>query len=249
VNVQVGRTAEERLEETTMTTASARLRTTAIHTTLLLVSLAFATTALAVPVSVTSSNLTHCDVLSVPAELHELGLGAGSGGPFPIQEEISASASPASSAICPSDQDPGVNIFMTNLSGADWTEVWYVADPETSISNYDGLVNDQQAFRIDSVGANRPLTFESIAFDDVFQAGETWFFSIDGYVNTNGLSAAAFDSCSPQAGPCTAGLVGLGSVGDLFSSGSIIAVGNPVPEPSTALLIGVGLLSLGLIRR
>jgi hypothetical protein len=124
-----------------------------------------------------------------------------------------------------------------------------VADPETSISNYDGLANDQQAFGIDSVGANRPLIFESVAVDDVFQAGETWIFSIDGYFNTNGLSAAAFGSCSPQAGPCTAGLVGSGSAADLLSSGSIIAVGTPVPEPGTILLAGLGLTWLALLRR
>jgi len=232
-----------------MMTAFAHIRTAASLSTLLLGSLAFATTALAVPVSVTSSDLAHCDVLSVPAELHELGLGASSGGPFPMAEEISASAGLASASICPPDQDPGASISLTNLSGSDWSEVWYVADPETSISNYDGLINGQHAFKIDSVGANRPLTFESMAVDGIFQADETWFFSIDGYSNTNGLSPAAFGSCSPQAGPCTAGLVGSDSVGDVFSSGSIVAVGDPVPEPSTALLVGLGLLGLGLIRR
>ena len=130
-----------------MTTASARLQNTAILSTLLLVGLTFATTALAVPVSVTSSNSNRCDVLSVPEELHELGLGAGSGGPFPAQEEISASGGGTGLTPCkPSDADPVPSgILITNLTGVDWTEVWYVADPETSFSNFDGLVNGQLA--------------------------------------------------------------------------------------------------------
>ena len=35
---------------------------------------------------------------------------------------------------------------MTNTSGIDWIEVWYVSDPETGLGNVDGLVNGEEAF-------------------------------------------------------------------------------------------------------
>ena len=58
--------------------------------------------------------------------------------------------------------------------------LWYVADPETTITNFDGLIGNvglfdaEEAFRIDSVGINRPLVFESLVYNDLFEPGETW---------------------------------------------------------------------------
>jgi hypothetical protein len=91
------------------------------------------------------------------------------------------------------------------------------------------------AFEIDAVGANTPLVSEvggSIA--GVFEPGETWTFIIQDYTNTFGLSAALISS------------IGLPSAG-LASSGSIVAV--PVPEPTPAALVGLGVLGLALARR
>jgi hypothetical protein len=139
---------------------------------------------------------------------------------------------------CPSQDTPGSNILVsiTNLTSRDFSDVWYVADPETSLSNFDQyLVNGEEAFKIDYAGSNVPLVFESMAVDGIFQAGETWEFIIDDYFNTLGLPASAFAS---------AGLVGSLSGGDTISSGSIL-----VPEPGTILLAGLGLAGLALLAR
>ncbi len=211
--------------------------------------LAPALTASAVPVSVDPSNSANCDVLSVPTEVHELGQGSASApsGPFPDQEQILTSLVSPFTNACDFTVDPTTQVAITNLTGSDWEEVWYVADPETSIVNFDGFVNGAQAFKIDSIGLNRPLGFESMNFDGIFEAGETWWFNIDGYFNTLGLPASAFRSCAPLPGPCNTGLVGSFSGGDPDSSGSIIAL--PIPEPGTAVLLASGLAGLAFCGR
>jgi hypothetical protein len=222
--------------------SDSRFQNALLLSSALVVALAIAAPAFAVPVSVTHNNLGNCDILIVPTNLHELGLGAVSGGPFPSNEEITASDVLTGNDACSSSINTLVT--MTNLSGKDWEHVWYVADPETVISNFDGLVNGELAFKIDFVGANSPLVFESLIADGIFQAGETWEFLIDDYLNALGLPASAFGSCAGGS-PCTTGLVGSLSVGDLDSSGSIIVT----PEPTTVLLLAFGLAGLAVHRR
>jgi hypothetical protein len=160
---------------------------------------------------------------------------------FPLEERIDAVATFTDMAACPSDDPemPNALVVMTNVSPTAWSDVWYVADPlsfeslvGTSISNHDGSVGNifspALTFKIDAVGVNKPLVFESIAFDGIFEPGETWHFIIDDYANTAGLSAALFDSI---------GVASL-SAGGPPSSGSIIAV--PVPEPGTFVLLLMG---------
>jgi hypothetical protein len=194
-----------------------------------------ASTALAVPTTVTHVDISNCcDFLSVPTNVDELGAVV-----FPPNETIKASDIFTPIIACPSqpnNQVASVQVSITNLTGRSFAHLWYVADPETTITNKDGLVNGEEAFHIDSTGLNQNLMFESINANGVFEPGEQWDFVIDGYFNTFGLPASQMQSIG----------VGPFSAGDSDSTGSIIAA--PVPEPSTCLLALSSLSSL-LIRR
>jgi hypothetical protein len=206
-------------------TAPARLGTLIGLTSLALL---LAAPALAVPTAVSHVDLPTCDFLAVPPVVDELGDTPA----FPPDERIVAVDFFTGAVACPSTDTPATNslISMTNITSFDFVEVWYVADPETIISNVDGLINGEEAFRIDAVGLNTPLIFESITANGIFEAGETWDFIIDDYFNLLGLAADDFFS------------VGVGVTSPLGpSSGSIIA---RIPEPSTALLAGLGLAIL-----
>lgn len=184
------------------------------------------------------------DPLVVPGRVHELGLNP----PFPVDEWIlSRWEGDTSETSCFDGNDnpmiPNQLVSITNMTNVDWEALWYVADPETSITNFDGWVGNAglgdscQAFRIDSVGINRPLIYESILFDGVFQVGETWTFILQDWQNPLALppASAAFDS------------LGIASISAGFppSTGSIIAV----PEPSSALLLIVGAGALMMRRK
>ena len=125
---------------------------------------------------------------------------------------------------------------MINLSGREWQDLFYVADfGWTDLSNWDGEAEDAdapglpgKAFRIDSVGANSPLFYESIAADGVFQVGESWQFIVQDYTNAFGLGAWEIDS--------------LGFAGASFDpSGSSGSVVQFVPEPSSLLVLVTGI--------
>lgn len=206
---------------------------------LLTLPFALVTPAMALQTTVTYVDLARCDPLAVPKIVDELGLPP----TFPIDEEIAATDITTTIIACPAFDTPLVNVLVTmqNNTGRAFDNVWYVADPETSLSNVDGLVNGEFAFRIDSPksdpgGSNHPLAFESIAANDIFEPLEVWQFIIDDYANANGLPASAFGS-----GPA----VGSFSGNDSVSSGSIVAT----PEPTTALLVAMGLSGLALLRR
>ncbi|MEM8680615.1 MAG: hypothetical protein AAGF97_14805, partial [Planctomycetota bacterium] len=120
-------------------------------------------------------------------------------------------------------------VVMTNLTERSWTDLFYVGDPGTVFSNVDGFadagVNPQLtglAFRIDSEGENRPLVFESMAADNVFQPGEEWRFVVQDYSSPWGPADAFFSVGFADAS--------LNSVGQ--SAASIV---HFVPEPSMTI--------------
>lgn len=197
-----------------------------------------ATPAAAVFLTVDHVNADPCDFLAVPNLVDELGLV----GVFPNDEIIDVIDNFTDQIACPGSFTPlGVPntlVEITNLTPTSFDNLWYVADPETRFSNVDGFVNGEEAFKIDAIGLNQPLVFESGIADGVFSPGETWRFIVDNYSNTNSLPAA--NLISP-------GKVGGLSGGDSASSASIIA--TRVPEPTTCLTAIVGLAAAMTARK
>jgi hypothetical protein len=136
--------------------------------------------------------------------------------PFNFDARIAAPVptTTATSSCAAEDQGGVDNILLsiTNRSGQDFIELYYVANPETTITNFDGLINGNAAFKIDDVGSNTPLVSESITSDNIFEAGETWEIILQDYSNTLGLLASKLASIGIPSGLAN------------YSSGSIIGI-------------------------
>ncbi len=196
--------------------------------------------ALANPVTVRSQEDPRQDSWILPewTDMEELGIG------FPADELIAAREVAWEGHIpCPTDYltNNVVQIEIDNLTGREWTELYYVADPETFLSNVDELVEDQSApgftlaFQIDGGGLNTPLVYESMNQDGIFEVGETWGFVIQDYNNSLALSPALLDSYG----------VAFASQGGPPSSGSIIAI----PEPNVIVMVLMAGGGLVFVRR
>lgn len=197
---------------------------------------------LANPVNVITYPDPRQDTWVLDGEYEELGIN------FPADELILAQeVAWEGHDPCPTDWQgaiwPNAQVQIVNLTGKAWAELYYVADPETFLTNVDELVDDANAptgmgtlsFQIDWGGNNTPLVFESMNQDGIFEVGEIWEFVIQEYNNTLGLSAAALGSFG----------VSYASQGDPISSGSIVAI----PEPSVVALLGISALGLFIRRR
>jgi hypothetical protein len=216
---------------------STRNLTRALFSALLLSALA--TSVSAFPVKVVHVDTPDCDPLFIPQDVHEIGDIA----VFPPNESLFATVLGLSPVIpCPPNDNPSLPEFLVdirNTSGRVWTEVWYVANAETTITNIDGEANDiafpplREAFRIDNGvsdpgGTHLPLVSESMTPDGIWEIGESWQFVLQDYANSLGLPPNAINSL----GVGDASAVGAGGV--VTSSGSIIA--TTIPEPATLLL-------------
>jgi hypothetical protein len=181
----------------------------------------------AVPTPIVHVETPECDPLFIPQLVDEIGFSP----PFPIDERLEATATFTNQPACPMTDNPNIPnalVVMTNLTAPPraFREVWYVKDQETVFSNIDGLAASpglplQHTFKIDTVGVNRPLVFESFVFDGIWAPGETWHFIIQDYGNGLGLPPFLYDS------------IGVPSIVSPPSSGSIIAI--EIPEPGTLL--------------
>jgi hypothetical protein len=212
------------------------MRRQAGHFALTGLMLAIALQAGAVSTAVTAVDTAgDCDPLVVPTTVDELGFAPA----FPVGERLGTFIPTVQRKIACAltDNVPQQNaiVSIVNQQSVAYTDVWYVAEPETLLSNADGLINGMLAFKIDRVGSNVTLDFESGAADGIFSPGERWTFIIQDYVNTLGLPSNAFTEIGVPSS------VVLGKT----SSGSIIAV----PEPATAALIALGVVALASARR
>lgn len=194
-----------------------------------------------------------CDAKFSPGQIgqHNASEELGTGSAFPSNESIQATAKNGGALrACASDgAASSVLVDMVNQSGQSWINLFYVAEPETTIANPDFLINNRLAFRIDSLGLNKTLVSESMGQDGIFQVGETWTFLIDGYANGLGLDAHAM------------GVLGVPSPTATFNvaSGNVVAmncvpedccaeVGDCfVPEPGTLPLVGLALVPIMLL--
>ncbi len=194
------------------------------------------------PVLVESYDDPSQDPLNVQGWYEEIG----EIGIFPVHESLISSGSSTDYRPCPENYDdpniPNALVWIYNNTGRDLFDVYYVADPDTWFQNYDGYIGNAgigegdlcQAFRIDSIGINTPLIYESMNQDNIWQAGESWYFVIQDFQNTWGGPATPFDSL---------GIASLSS-GYPPSTGSIIAI----PEPSTITLLLFGAVGLMVFR-
>lgn len=213
------------------------LRTTLTLGSSLLGLTVVAGSALAFPVTTVFVDITGaCDPLAGPLHTDELGHAP----PFPADETISSATTFTQTPACPASDDPSMLnslVRITNLTGRSFTDLWYVGEDITFFSNVDGTVNGQDAFKIDAAGVNRPLIFESSAFDGIFAPGETWDFIVQDFGNAAGLPADGFDSLGVPSG----------GGGVVFSTASIVAI--PSPGAMAILLCAGGLASAGRRRR
>ena len=188
-----------------------------------------------------------CDTLLIPTVVDEIGDLL----IFPPGERLEAVATLVTLPACPPSNDTGIldaRVSITNLTGRDLKDVWYVANRETFISNVDGVANDSafalspllQSFRIDTIGVHRALVAESGVSNNIWEAGETWDFVLQDYSNSLGITADKIDSIGVgDASMALAGVTG--------SSGSIIAL--PIPEPTSALLALLGCVGMTFLSR
>jgi len=192
----------------------------------------------------------HCDDLFAPTEVDEIGQGLLTGAaidfPFPDFEELTSGGPFPVSPSCISEKLGGVDfgISITNevVPPAAFPFVWYIADVDTTITNYDGFADSGMNFMffIDSsdspggCGINCPLVFESMTSDGIWEPGETWDIVLQDF------SSPATPEFLNSIG------VGFASTGSSpgESSGSIVVepFGGPVggavlPIDSTALLV------------
>jgi len=185
------------------------------------------------PVDGVYFDLPGCDDHGMQQAFEELGTGPF----FPADELIAADSFLTGDSACP-PMDNGIAsslVTITNLTNGLWENLYYVADPQTTFTNVDGralsfanAAVETIAFRIDAVGVNRPLVFESMTPDGIFEPGETWQFIVQNFTNAFGLPASSLGSLDFSGA----------SDMDSLSAASIIQM-RPVPTPGALTLLAM----------
>lgn len=185
------------------------------------------------------------DVVPSLYQAHEIGDKA----VFPLASAIDYHAHRAPYVVGVPDDGVANDWIMhiKNVSGQAWGDVHFVADLGVTVGNSDGRLADivgaagvyQDAFRIDSTGANSNLVSESLSVNGILDIGEEWEFIVTNF-NT-GVNSLVPTLNSPGV---FAGSSPMGGVG--ATSASLIA--SPVPEPGVAGVVGL-LVGALLLRR
>jgi len=219
------------------------MRKLSVFLVVLAASMLSASLAVAVEMQVFYVDTLEQDQLWIPRNVHEIG----DNPPFPAGERIRTDWWEVTTlTACTGEpyDNPKIANILVQITRTDVLDelysvpVSYVADLGTTISNYDGVIGNvglqdaQQAFRIDALGINKPLIYESKVQNNRLDPGETWQFIIQDFVNGQGIPAAPFASI---------GIASLSS-DNLGSSGSLL-----VPEPATLALLVLG--GIALVRR
>lgn len=189
-----------------------------------------------------------CDTIPSQILTHELGNAA----IFPINEAITYQVAPATFTVCVPD-DLLANdwiVTMTNVSGLDWQDVFFVGDLGMRIGNSDGNMIDTvlapgvvtDAFRIDHLGINQNLLSESILADNVFQNGETWQFNVSNFQGPNFIAP-------PPIMDTPGVFAGSDSIFPLPPTNTASILASPVPEPSTVFALALPAAALLMRRR
>jgi len=137
-----------------------------------------------VPSNVAFSDDARCDAITDQVLTEELGQFPN----FPLDERLAllSSSPPAPLPGCGGTIGEGVPVVIRNLSSVAYQDVFAVAGPTavfgSLFTDADGTVltdlGPADAFRIDAVGVNQPLLFESMTADGILEPGEVWTFAV-----------------------------------------------------------------------
>jgi hypothetical protein len=189
-----------------------------------------------------------CDTIPTQMLTDELGDAA----VFPVNEGITFNVTPTSVVVCVPDDGIANDwlVHITNISGATFSDLFFVADGGSSLGNADGKVEDMtgapgvmtDAFRVDAQGVNANLLWGSMNVDGILQPGEEWEFAVMNF-NTGPQSTPPV-IISPNK---FAGSSQIDPTGGL-NSGNASLLAIPIPEPSTLGVFTLFALSM-LVRR
>ncbi|MBC8105748.1 MAG: hypothetical protein H7Z14_04090 [Anaerolineae bacterium] len=186
-----------------------------------------------------------CDTLPNQALRDELGQVT----VFPLNEAVEVQTQATTNVVCvPQDGLANDwNVQIRNVSGQAWRDLFFVVDAGATLGNSDGTIRDvvgapnifTDAMRIDSLGINNNLFFESGPVNGIFDIGEVWRFNVSNFNNNAALN-------QPPILVTPGRFAGSSPLGTSNGNSSILA--NPVPEPGVISVL-IGASSALLLRR